>query len=806
MKARFSGVSAAIAGRVTPKGILYLYAMRTFLPFILTAFLLLFPQRSEAFFGLLDYLSRSLGEVTEMSCNPYTDNPSHPEYCINKGILKPEDMEVKAYYDVFGINEFRDTETMKLGDKQNFHDGLIVMRFVQEGDEGCVYAYSIGVRQKVRFDEALIESFGLSGAGKRHISRQHCMLLPNPDIGPNGREKLKPEVSPLISPVCIYGCDKPPTGVAARGGGEFACNTFNSLTAGEEYRHFYQPAMSVAMQCLTETMYNMIDPAADDSVLTRVQENFRPYILAMLALYIVLNGLKYATGTEYSGRPSGQKFIMLFLKPILIYALASGPYVGQLYDGFLAFQTALPQIISGSNDGSLTMDALDAFENIELVQSSVPELSDEDAFDPRDVSYDACNFGAGGFNYDNYVYTTPAGNEAPLIPGFLQLWDIIDCKFNQYIGSGYYDIKHRAFSTRATDDTTRTRTFMPALLTYGIAFFWKPGVGTVIMVFSIVMFVMIIVVFGRIFALVATQVVIAAISFILAPLLIPMALTEFTKNAFTVWWSTLLSTMLMPAIALIFLTVSLVFVDAVFYGDNLTFNGFGNADICASGKQIEPGGAGDPNKITLVAEDGGCECEDSSALACLLTRHLRMGVLHLDFFIVEIPVYTVDVLGAMGSKTLISEYGKMTGVMILLTYMVTMVQTLMQTLTSASAYNLPKVLSGNAFQPAGGAEKAYDGAKALATPTMLLGAAGAGGAAGLLRGGARAGYAAFSKRGTPSAARQAGGDAAGGSSSAPAPKAVRKSNNNVLRGGRGGRGGGSESSGGSDGGSSGGST
>lgn len=276
------------------------------------------------------------------------------------------------------------------------------------------------------------------------------------------------------------------------------------------------------------------------SALFAFQQSMHRIVSALLAIYIILFGFKILLTGDIPKKSDLMNFVLKFLFVIYFSIGLNIHSDGEVSFGRLdgMSQWAFPFLLNGMNELSGW-----------LMNASPSGLC---RFD--DVKYE-----------DGYEY--------------LQLWDSLDCKISHYLG---LDVIQTLAVQNALMDHDWTKLDIlsfpipPYMMLLGLSFL----MGNMMLVTLILMYPLLVISIG---AFIVNAVVVSMISIVilgvLAPLIVPMLLFEYTRGYFDSWVKLLISFLLQPMIAVAFMTFMLSIYDLGFYGtckyktQNLQSNG-----------------------------------------------------------------------------------------------------------------------------------------------------------------------------------------------------------------------------------------
>ncbi|MDG1437076.1 MAG: type IV secretion system protein [Rickettsiaceae bacterium] len=276
------------------------------------------------------------------------------------------------------------------------------------------------------------------------------------------------------------------------------------------------------------------------SALYAFQKSMHKIVSALLTIYIILFGFKVLLTGDMPKKSELMNFLFKFL--FVVYFSIGLNINSSDADSFERLdgmsQWAFPFLLNGMNE-------LAGW----LMNASPSGLC---RFD--DVKYE-----------DGYEY--------------LQLWDSLDCKISHYLGLD-------AIQTLAVQNASMDHDWSkldglsfpipPYMMLLGLSLL----MGNMMLVSLILMYPLLVISIG---AFIVNAVVISMISIVilgvLAPLIVPMLLFEYTRGYFDSWVKLLISFLLQPMIAVAFMTFMLSIYDLGFYGtckykvQNLQSNG-----------------------------------------------------------------------------------------------------------------------------------------------------------------------------------------------------------------------------------------
>lgn len=415
----------------------------------------------------------------------------------------------------------------------------------------------------------------------------HCVFVPPPVVA-----YTAPAWGNIIAPVCLdysvgHSAFKffPITGVVVECVETTMRNIFSLRKDGNEVG--FDQSTSGSRDA---PLFALNDPNDyNDTFFASVQKNLRGMVLAALVLYVTLFGLSVVMSQKI---PSKGDFIMALMKFALVLYFSLGT-------GIVDF---VPRLIDMSKTMSLIL--MESSENLP-------------------IKYKYCDFSQSIYaqGYDT-----------------MELWDVIDCKLTKYLGfrEGGKGKSNEPIDKYIGDD-------VPKMLVISLLVWGGNGLGFIVVLFGLACCVFLITLVIRI-----THVYIIAMMAIyflafLAPLIIPTALFNYTKDIFNNWLKQLISFALQPVILFAFLAILFAISDFVMFRGNSEFcaendsirmvhQKFGNDRKCTvSGDNEQP----TMNLADLLENQEALDeysqkksdfernwkCPDDSAPACVIFKH-----------------------------------------------------------------------------------------------------------------------------------------------------------------------------------------
>ncbi len=270
--------------------------------------------------------------------------------------------------------------------------------------------------------------------------------------------------------------------------------------------------------------------ASKDSAFFIFQQNLKRAVIAVLMLYVMINGVKIFLG----GAANKEAIIMFIFKVVLVTYFSIGINLGK--DG-------------GTFSGMLDIIFPFLFQGTGEIASWMMSAS------PSTL----CSFNSSDYS---------TGEN-------LSLWDALDCRVSYYIGlNGFSDLYTTMRNTGtinpidASDELSIIDSSIPPYLILLVpaliqAFFtgwWS------LVALALSFPVLVVSIAAYIVQSFVVSLLLIVILGILAPLMVPMALFERTQSYFEGWWHTLMSFILQPAVSVVFSVMIFSIYDWGFYG------------------------------------------------------------------------------------------------------------------------------------------------------------------------------------------------------------------------------------------------
>lgn len=323
---------------------------------------------------------------------------------------------------------------------------------------------------------------------------------------------------------------------------DLGCNNLNSCYySAVNSSKALLPISSPIINCVQSMLMNVVgvssvctntsltnDPNASigssTSAFYSLQLVLRRSVIALLTLYIMLGGIKIALGHM----TNSSEIVMFFLKAMLVSYFSIGlVYNGKTFSGMIDW--VFPTFFGALNDMAGWVAG-------------------------------ASTSGLCSYTSSDYTGTSYA------------LWDALDCRVATYVGiNGAADLFTSLRDNGAIDSGSLTTNLgavnysippymlllLPALYT-GNMYLFNLAIAWPIMVLAIGAYIVQSTIVCMIFI---------AIMGILAPLFVPMALFDYTKEYFEKWRNTFFSFVLQPTISITFMVILFSVYDYGFYGD-----------------------------------------------------------------------------------------------------------------------------------------------------------------------------------------------------------------------------------------------
>jgi type IV secretion system protein VirB6 len=284
------------------------------------------------------------------------------------------------------------------------------------------------------------------------------------------------------------------------------------------------------------------------SMLNQFQSSMQQIVIALLTLYVMFFGIKMAIGAggEDEEELKAKDMIMFVIKFIVVTYFSIGINMNttagpQRFDGIS--QIVFPFMLNGITEIASWM----------MGAASINGL---------------CSF-------PNSLYSATADIN-------MSLWDQIDCRLAYYIGyDGLMELVMMGANDPVYHSVPPYMVLIPIFIYFGL-----PSVALMLLSYPL----MIISYVAYAICLYINSLILILILGIMAPIFVPMALFDYTKNYFENWYKNLFSLMLQPAVSLVFLSICFAVYDRAFYGtciyssttvhyNNSTSSGFFNVNV-----------------------------------------------------------------------------------------------------------------------------------------------------------------------------------------------------------------------------------
>jgi type IV secretory pathway VirB6-like protein len=219
---------------------------------------------------------------------------------------------------------------------------------------------------------------------------------------------------------------------------------------------------------------------------------------------------------------------------------------------------------------------LKATENAKIAELKVVRDALNSNPSTKNIGYDYCDFRA--LDYEK---------------NYMKLWDMIDCKLSSYLGLGLND--------KNLDE--------PRVLTTGITAIFSTEYGIPIFIFTIIFLVFIILIIIRVVHIYIMAIVGVSLLAYIAPLIIPAALFNYTKEIFNSWVTQIIGCLLQPVLMFAFMAFMLAAIDSVVYENNHNFVTVNNMPVNTRIMSNEGSGPAKEYKdCTKTGETGSMGC------------------------------------------------------------------------------------------------------------------------------------------------------------------------------------------------------
>jgi type IV secretion system protein VirB6 len=300
--------------------------------------------------------------------------------------------------------------------------------------------------------------------------------------------------------------------------------------ATQRVSHMPNPMASLIVQCFTETLQNLFfnSSSCSHNILATMQVTLRTAVMAALALYVILFGIKTMMGQE---PPRKAEIFIFIIKMVLVIYFSIG------------FVSSNPDLVAAG--GAATNHGLVWLYNTAISTS----IYLGNLFLQTGQSSGLCQFGATDYK---------AGYE------YMALWDGLDCRLAYYFG--FVEIggasQNTPFSTPGLFGMFFPM-FFGSLAGPGAAY----GIGVLLLILLFITITLIVSFAFFVINLYLVAFLAVAMLIFLAPLFVPMVLFQSTRQYYDSWKSLLLGYALQPAIFLIVLGMFFSILDAVIYQD-----------------------------------------------------------------------------------------------------------------------------------------------------------------------------------------------------------------------------------------------
>lgn len=628
-------------------------------------------------------VARGDAEIITVNCNPYALE-ENPESCIAKGITR-ENFEITVRHRDFLGSATKSNSVFRVGTSwKSQAQGNFTFRILMEpsGDKVCFKVSRFGIKSNIRFDDNFkdrgdnrYQTLQKENAlhliiqeGMRTKRTRNCILTPRPAKKVTNTELT----NSFIPAVCRYGCDEDPNTGAP------ACHAADAWSNPQD-AVFHKPALSIIVQCVSEFADNLIYGAPSSSGGRSVAEKIlilmRPFALALLTLFFVLEGYKYSSGIGHSmqSKIKPKEFNNILIKAVIIAAYFGATDLSiLLYNSATTIQRNLPILATGSSDGDISFSKFDALSNYEYAASVYDKsVGGQAAATIQDFSYRHCKFDNAKINY------TPDKE-------YLRIWDILDCKLAQYLGYAY---QRFTLSKLVNDsgvkpvieemETRKVGGGVYVAVINGFTMMWQSALIITFLAFAYCTLVFLI--FVKYLTIYMSATIQIVLTFLIMPIILPTLLFSFSKDTFYETIKIILKSMIFPAVFIVFFMFVITFMDKFFYEGNNVFNN-GSLSPCLDQQAIVGGvPISNPNQIAL---DADCKCLDQNSLACLLTAHFNPGEEKVDIIIMQVKYMYNNFRDGIDQADFIIQYGKLMLIYIVLFVVLTFCNDVSGTLTS----------------------------------------------------------------------------------------------------------------------------
>jgi type IV secretion system protein VirB6 len=304
------------------------------------------------------------------------------------------------------------------------------------------------------------------------------------------------------------------------------------------------PMSSIVIQCLKESITKIFQDTshcANDqgrtNLFPKFQKNMRSIVMALLTLYVMFYGMKVALGKE---APNKGEFFMFIIKFVLV----------------LYFSVGIPTNLR-DNQGDIIYrhGVTDLYNGIIGASTSLGQI-----FLPVSPN-NPCPGSFGTVSEANLCSYSPKcykkGYE------YLALWDSLDCRITYYLGMGAMD------STIDNGVDNIFTNLLTNILRSSISIIFPLFTGfQLLLAFLMLAFVITLIsITVYVVQLYLTSMLMIALVTFIAPIFVPLALFNQTKEMFKAWLKQLIGFALQPVIVTAFIGLMLVMFDQVYFTD-----------------------------------------------------------------------------------------------------------------------------------------------------------------------------------------------------------------------------------------------
>jgi hypothetical protein len=403
----------------------------------------------------------------------------------------------------------------------------------------------------------------------------------------------------------------------------------------------------VVIQCVEETMNNIFthEILPGETMYDRFVTAFRPLMIALLTLYIMVLGYPYMYGKRGIAQ---DEWHLIALRFALVVYLGIQGGMADILPSLQDTSKALSLIVMEAASGDYTeaeaarstleanraalMTANAALTDARIVLSVTPGAQGDAAWDAAyanvRVADDArqtalSDFGDSssyGYRYCDFrALTDPGLATYPADMEYMRLWDMIDCKISKVLGVG---------------DNINAPKSPHTILLVMASIFTNIGIGLINFILVVMLTIFILLVIIRVVQVYLMASIGLVLLAYISPIVIPAILFNFTRNMFNAWISQIIAYVIQPVILFAFLGFLFSGYDIAMYGGNHHFvqmtapPSFYDNKLCMKYK----GSLRDSNNalctsaqfenafLNLEIKPSDLDCDDPLAMGCVIQK------------------------------------------------------------------------------------------------------------------------------------------------------------------------------------------